>query len=130
MSPRFLTLQQIVRLQELSAETFGGGTGLRDRGALESAAAQPGATFGGDYLHRDLFEMAAAYAFHVAQSQAFVDGNKRTGLLSALMFLAINGVEIVDPEEKLHHAMIAVAERRLDKPGLAALLRELSPKSG
>jgi death-on-curing protein len=120
-----LTLSQILRLQELSLEEFGGGSGVRDRGALESAASQAAASFGGQFLHRDLFEMAAAYAFHLAQNQPFVDGNKRTGLLAALMFLAVNGVFLRDPEEKLYEAMISIAERRMDKSGLAALMREL-----
>ena len=125
MTPRFLTLGQILRLHDLSLEEFGGGSGLRDRGALESAASQPQASFGGELLHRDLFEMAAAYAFHIAQNQPFIDGNKRAGLLAALMFLALNGVIVRDRDEKLYDAMIAIAERRLDKPGLAALMREL-----
>lgn len=65
------------------------------------------------------------YAFHIAQNQPFVDGNKRTGLLAAIVFLDLNGIAIVDPEGRLYEAMIAIAERRLDKPGLAALLRDL-----
>ena len=69
--------------------------------------------------------MAAAYAFHIAQNQPFLDGNKRTGLVAALVFLDLNGVTILDPQEKLYDAMIAIAERRMDKDGLAALLREL-----
>lgn len=70
--------------------------------------------------------MAAAYAFHVAQNQPFVDGNKRTALVAALVFLDLNVVWIADPEGQLYDAMIGLAERRLDKPGLARLLRELA----
>lgn len=66
------------------------------------------------------------YAFHIAQNQPFVDGNKRTGLLAALVFLDLNGVVIADPEGRLYDAMIAVADRRLDKAGLAALLSDLA----
>ena len=73
--------------------------------------------------------MAAAYAFHIAQNQPFVDGNKRTGLLAAIVFLDLNGVTVVDSEGKLYDAMIGIAERRLDKAGLAALLQELTSKS-
>jgi death-on-curing protein len=69
--------------------------------------------------------MAAAYAFHIAQNQPFLDGNKRTGLVAALVFLDLNGVTILDPQERLYDAMIAIAERRMDKDGLAELLREL-----
>ena len=70
--------------------------------------------------------MAAAYAFHIVQNQPFVDGNKRTGLLAAIVFLDLNGVEIADAEGRLYDAMIAVAEHALDKTGLAALLTLLS----
>lgn len=73
--------------------------------------------------------MAAAYAFHIAQNQPFVDGNKRTRLLAAVVFLDLNGVAIRDPEGRLYDAMIAIAERRMDKLGLAVLLRELSGTS-
>jgi death-on-curing protein len=86
----------------------------------------PRATFGGEFLHPDVFSMAAAYAFHIAESQAFVDGNKRAGLNAALVFLLMNGWEVVDPGGRLHDAMIAIAVRSLDKPGLAQLLKELA----
>jgi death-on-curing protein len=125
VTPRFLTLRQILRLHEFSIAEFGGGEGIRDRGALESAASQPSASFAGELLHGDLFEMAAAYAFHISQNQPFVDGNKRTGVMSALMFLALNGVLLADPKERIYDAMIAITERRMDKRGLAALMREL-----
>jgi death-on-curing protein len=80
----------------------------------------------GNFVHEDLFAMAAAYAFHIAQNQPFVDGNKRTGLAATLVFLDLNGVTIEDPEGKLYAAMIEIAEKRLDMDGLAALLRELA----
>jgi len=73
--------------------------------------------------------MAAAYAFHIAQNQPFLDGNKRTGLVAALVFLDLNGITVLDPQERLYIAMIAIAERRMDKQGLAELLRELSVPS-
>jgi death-on-curing protein len=70
--------------------------------------------------------MAAAYAFHIAQNQPFVDGNKRTGLLAAIVFLDLNSVAITDPEGQLYDAMIAIAERRLDKAALGLLLEALA----
>jgi death-on-curing protein len=86
----------------------------------------PRACFDGDLLHSDLFAMAAAYAFHIAQNQPFVDGNKRTGLAAALVFLDLNGVTIDDPEHRLYDAMLEVAEHRMDKTGLASLLAALA----
>jgi death-on-curing protein len=123
--PIFLDLEDVLLIHEEQFEEYGGSAGVRDPGLLESAIAMPGATAGGAFAHEDLFAMAAAYAFHIAQNQPFVDGNKRTGLLAAIVFLDLNGVAIRDPDGRLYDAMIAIAERRMDKPGLATLLREL-----
>lgn len=73
----------------------------------------------------DLFDVAAAYAFHPAESQAFIDGNKRAGMAAALTFLRLNGETVASHTEELHAAMIAIAERRAGKRELAALLRRL-----
>jgi death-on-curing protein len=124
--PEFLTLDEILEIHDDQIQHYGGDVGIRDRGLLESAVAMPQQSFGGQYFHRDIFEMAAAYAFHVAESQAFVDGNKRTGLAAAYVFLALNGFRLIEQEDRLYEAMIAVGTRRLDKAGLAQLLRELS----
>jgi death-on-curing protein len=70
--------------------------------------------------------MAAAYAFHIAQNQPFVDGNKRVGLACCLVFLEINGITIKDPDEKLYDVMIKFALKKQNKAGLATLLRKLS----
>jgi death-on-curing protein len=123
--PRFLSLEEVLDLHQRQLAEFGGGQGLRDRGALESAVSQPAAMFAGEFLHRDLFEMAAAYAFHIAQNQPFVDGNKRTGLHAATVFLILNEAPLGDPDDRLYDAMIAIAERTMDKMGLAAVLRDL-----
>lgn len=130
IDPDFLELEEVLELHARQLDAFGGSPGIRDRGLLESAVASPRATFGGDYLHPTLFLMAAAYAFHVAENQPFVDGNKRTGLDAALVFLRLNGFRVTDPGGALYAAMIAIAERRLDKAGLAALLERLSRPVG
>jgi len=100
--------------------------GIRDLGGLKSAIAQPEATFGGEYLHEGVFEMAAAYAFHIAENQPFWDGNKRTALNAAVNFLALNGFEVVDAEGLLYPAMIGLSDRTWNKSTLALLLKRLS----
>ena len=83
----------------------------------------PGARFEGHYLHADLFEMAAAYLFHIVRTHPFVDGNKRAGAVAAVVFLALNGVE-VDAGEREFDAMVrAVAEGEADKKVVAEFLR-------
>jgi death-on-curing protein len=127
--PDFLTVEDVLLLHEEQLARYGGGAGVRDPGALDSAVAMPRATFDEQFVHEDLFAMAAAYAFHIAQNQPFVDGNKRTGLAAALVFLDLNGVAMADPEGRLYHAMIDLAEKRLEKTGLADLLRALATKA-
>lgn len=105
---------------------YGGATGIRDSRLLESAVMMPQASFGGQFVHEGIYKMAAAYAFHIAENQPFVDGNKRTALAAALVFLDWHQVEIEDPGEKLYDAMISLAEKNLDKAGLAKLFERLA----
>jgi len=126
LEPTFLSLDEVIFLHDEQLVRFGGAAGIRDLDLLASAVGTPQASFGGEFLHPDLFSMAAAYAFHIAQNQPFVDGNKRAGLLSALVFLDLNGMMVSDPEGLLYQAMIDIAERTMDKGGLADLLRTLT----
>jgi death-on-curing protein len=130
MEPEFLELEDVLLIHDEQLARFGGSAGVRDLGLLESAVAMPRATFGGAFVHEGVFAMAAAYAFHIAENQPFVDGNKRTGVLSAVVFLELNGFIVEEPPSSLHDAMIAIAERRLDKAGLADLLERLSQPVG
>jgi len=122
----FLAVEDVLALHCEQLERFGGSAGVRDRGALESAVAVPAATFDGNLLYEDLFQMAAAYAFHIAENQPFLDGNKRTALNAALVFLDINGWVVLDPEERLYDAMIGLSSHHIVKHGLAKLLAELA----
>lgn len=126
LEPTFLSLDEVIFLHDEQLVRFGGAAGIRDLDLLASAVGTPQASFGGEFLHPDLFSMAAAYAFHIAQNQPFVDGNKRAGLLSALVFLDLNGMMVSDPEGLLYQAMIDIAERTMDKGGLADLLCTLT----
>ena len=117
--PAFLRLADVVRIHVDQMERYGGSAGIRDLGLLKSALAMPGASFGGEWLHRDRYEMAAAYGFHLCQNHPFVDGNKRTALACALVFLDLNGIFIVDHEGSLYQAMMDIASGSLDKLGLA-----------
>jgi death-on-curing protein len=122
----FLDLADVFEFHTESLAKWGGSDGIRDRGALEAAIAQPQATFDGEFLHEDVFAMAAAYAFHIAEAQAFVDGNKRTAVLAAVVFLDINGVRVREQEDILYLAMLEIAEHKRTKAGLAELLRQLA----
>lgn len=123
---RFLTLEDVLELHDMQLESYGGATGIRSPDLLESAIMTPQASFGGQYVHNGVFEMAAAYAFHIAENQPFVDGNKRTALAAALVFLDWHQLEIEESGEELYNAMIGLAQKKLDKPGLAKLFQKLA----
>ena len=125
--PAFISRIVVLEIHRASLERHGGIDGLREPGLLDSALMQPEATY--YYGQGDLAAIAAAYAFHIAQNQPFLDGNKRTAMGSALLFLKANGVDVDRYDDsELYDAMIAIAEKRLDKAGLAAVFRKhLSP---
>jgi death-on-curing protein len=97
-----------------------------DRGLLESAVAQPQASFGGQFAHEGLFAMAAAYLFHIVSNHPFVDGNKRAGMLTAVVFLDVNGISIDHPSDKLYELTMNVAESRINKAAVAAELERIA----
>jgi death on curing protein len=125
-SPEFLTVEEVMLIHEDQIERYGGQSGTRDKGLLSSAVGMPEATFAGHFLHQDIFEMAAAYAFHISQNHPFVDGNKRTGLATCLVFLVLNGVDLDDPEGLLYPAMMDVASGKTGKSAFAEILRKLA----
>ena len=119
--PLFLDFEVVAELHKDSLLKFGGTDGIRDRGLIESALASAINTY--IYASGDLFDIAATYGFHIAQAQAFLDGNKRTGVSASLTFLRTNGVAKLPSAEEIYDAMIAIAEKRLDKTGLAEIFR-------
>jgi len=86
----------------------------------------PGAGSRRQYYHADIFEMAAAYLFHIAKNHPFVDGNKRTGVVAAIVFLEINGVKVHATNEALFNTVVDVVEGRLQKSGIAEFFRKHS----
>lgn len=101
---RYLTVTEVLDLHRRLIETSGGGSGLRDRGALVSAVRQPQMQFGGEELYSSIVEKAAALGVALIQNHPFVDGNKRVGHASMEVFLRLNGREItasVDEQERL-----------------------------
>jgi death-on-curing protein len=122
----FLTVDDVLELHDDQLATYGGSAGIRDLTLVESAVAMAQASFASEYLHADIFAMASAYAFHLAENQPFIDGNKRTGLAAAYAFLALNGYRVQETGERLYRAMMAIAAHELDKSGLAAIFREMA----
>ena len=122
--PRFLTLEDVLRLHRDQIDRYGGSHGVRDHGLLDSALAQPQAGVGEEYVHRDLFEMAAAYLFHLVQNHPFNDGNKRIGAYAAFVFLFMNGFKVGDVEPEFEALVLGTARGEKKKPEIAEFLRK------
>ena len=124
MDPLFLSLDEVLSLHEDQIRRYGGSGGVRDLGLLESAIGTVTATFGGFFLHETLFEMAAAYLFHICRNHPFIDGNKRTAVAAALTFLEMNGIEIDAGEADFYNLVIGVAEGKVTKAAVAVFFEE------
>ena len=113
--PVFLGLDEVIEIHHDQIDRYGGPSGIRDIELLKSAISMPPATFGGEYLHKNLYEMAAAYLFHVVRNHPFLDGNKRTGAVAAVVFLIMNGIELQADEDSFEKLVRSVAEGKTDK---------------
>ena len=120
---RYLTLGEVVALHRAILAATSGAEGLRDLGALESAVAQPKATFDGADLYSSIADKASALAFGLAMNHPFVDGNKRVAHAAMAVFLDLNGLAIeatVDEQERL---MLDLAEGHVSRADLTAWLQ-------
>ena len=122
----FITLAEVLEIHNNQISLYGGEKGIRDINLLSSALAMPKATFDGKYLCNNIFEMAASYAFHICQNHPFIDGNKRVALVTALIFLEFNKIEINDPTSKLYDIMMDISKGNKGKKELENIFRKLS----
>ena len=115
---RFLTLSEVLLIYEDQIRRYGGAYGVRDLSLLSSAIYVPQASFENQFLHKTLPKMAAAYAYHICENHALIDGNKRVALASALVFLDMNGYDFDCSEEEIYQIMMDVAKNKLNKAKL------------
>jgi death-on-curing protein len=122
MSWRFPTRQVVQALHAEQLRRHGGAQGLRDENALESALqrAENKATYGDP----DVFDLAAAYAFGLARNHAFVDGNKRTAIVTAMLFLQLNGWRCTADNGRIYEFTMALAAGAIDEAGATAFFRD------
>lgn len=121
---RYLGLAEVVDLHRRILQVTGGAMGLRDLGALESAIAQPQATFSGVDLYPTLAEKAAALCFALTQGHPFVDGNKRVGHAAMETFLVLNGSEVEATLEEQERLILNLAAGRVERNQLVDWLRQ------
>ena len=118
-TPKFLSLDEVLELHDDPISSFGGTPGVRDEGLLESALAQPQATFGGIFLHPTISEQAAAYLYHIAMNHPFIDGNKRTAFAVTDTFLRLNGCALNLTDDRAYDLVMRVARGTMTKEELS-----------
>ena len=116
---RFLLEAIVLAIHDDQIRLYGGVYGVRNAAGLDSALHTPQAQFDGQFLHSTIFEMAAAYGFHLCQNHSFIDGNKRTAGMAMFTFLQLNGLEPVASEADYYATMMAVASGQMSKEELA-----------
>lgn len=116
-SREFIEAMHVEQLRQ-----HGGAPGIRDEGMLESALARPLQKQA--YGEPDLCELAAAYLFGIVKNHPFVDGNKRTGLGAADLFLYFNGFSLEAEQTDLIQFVLMVAASEIDEAGAADFLRD------
>ncbi|MFM2429788.1 MAG: hypothetical protein RLZZ511_1001 [Cyanobacteriota bacterium] len=124
------SLKAVLALHDQQIQVFGGSSGIRDLGLLESALAQPLASFGGEFLHPTIADQAAAYLYHIAKNHPFIDGNKRTAYAVMETFLEVNGYQLPLSNNETYELVIQVAQSDISKEALTAKLKAtIVPKS-
>lgn len=128
--PVFLIVNHVLAIHRRVVEEFGGDREVRDYGLLESAVMMPAAQFGGEFLHEGVPAMAAAYLFHICRSHSFVDGNKRTALAAAEIFVLLNGLRLKAKNRQLERLTLGVARGEVSKDQAVAFFRKHVARRG
>ncbi len=121
-TPNFPNRDEVLLLHADQIATFGGTAGVRDQGLLDSALAQPQATFGGKLLHPTLADQAAAYLYHLSRNHPFVDGNKRTAFGVMDAFIEVNGYRLTLTDDEAYELTMQVAQGQMGKADLVGML--------
>jgi death on curing protein len=120
---KFLSVQQVIEIHDVFLEDYGGLPGIRDKGLLISAVEAPRASMFGEFLHKTIYDKAAAYLFHIIQNHPFNDGNKRTGALTTILFLEENGIKTIFSDENYEEFVVNVAQGKKNKDIIAYFLQ-------
>ncbi len=124
MDVKFLELPEILDIHDVLIKIYSGSFGVRNMGLLDSALNVPSSGHGTAYFHPDLYEMAAAYAYHLIKNHPFVDGNKRTGIAAMIVFLKLNGIQINMSDRTGIKLGVDIAVDKVNKNQIAEILRK------
>ena len=125
---KFLDKETILYFHSDQIKRYGGSFGVRDENLLESALAQPQATFNGKYLHKNIYEKAAAYAYHICKNHPFIDGNKRIALIAMVTFLYVNRYELKISEKEMYLLIMGIANNSISKEDLTDYIKNYTTK--
>ncbi|HLC07641.1 MAG TPA: type II toxin-antitoxin system death-on-curing family toxin [Candidatus Babeliales bacterium] len=128
MKIKFLTLEDVKLIQINQINRYGGLHGLRDENLLDSAINYPRATFDQKYLHPDIYHMASSYMYAIIKNHPFLDGNKRTGLIVAILFLAYNDIFIDAQDDELFDLTVSMAQSKITESEAAIFFKQKSVK--
>ena len=124
-----LTIDVVREIHAEAIKQFGGLNGVRDENLLVSAVLTPQSSFGGKSPYADMVEITAAYLFYICKNHPFLDGNKRTAMMSAIVFLRLNGMEPLPDSTEWEKLMLDVAASKIDRDETTRRLRKLLKKS-
>jgi death-on-curing protein len=125
-----LTIEIVREIHAEAIRQFGGLNGVRDENLLASAVLAPQSSCGGKSPYADIVEIAAAYLFYICKNHPFLDGNKRTAMMAAIVFLRLNGIEPKHDSEQWEKLMLDVAASKLDRAATTQRLRKLLKRPG
>jgi death on curing protein len=120
-----LSIEIVREIHTAAIKRFGGLNGVRDENLLASAVLTPQSSFGGKSPYADIVEIAAAYLFYICKNHPFLDGNKRTAMMTAIVFLRLNGIEPLPDSAAWEKLMLNVAASGLDRDQTTTRLRKL-----
>ena len=126
---RYLSAQEILVLHALVVDETGGSHGVRDTGLLQSIAAKPAARFGGKELYKGIFPKAAVLLEAIANYHVFFDGNKRTSLIVAARFLALNGYTFAASNTNAETMILGVATKEAGVEEIVLWLKKNSKRA-
>src|SRR5580704_15114743 len=124
-----LTIDMVREIHGEALSRFGGLNGVRDENLLASAVLTPQSSFAGKSPYTDLIDVAAAYLFYICNNHPFLDGNKRTAMMAAIVFLRVNGIETLPDSAEWEKLMLDVASSKINRDETTRRLRKLLKKS-
>jgi death on curing protein len=120
-----LSVETVREIHAVALKRFGGSEGVRDENLLASAVLTPQSSFGGKSPYTDIVEVAAAYLYYLCGNHPFIDGNKRTAMMAAIVFLRLNGIEPAPDSDEWEAFLLDVASSKLDRDATTSCLRKL-----